>query len=112
MYCLLFNKYVDDAECDRCDQRAGYEKDAWRWTCVPEIRIQHHPIRSKALWWLRVREIDDLRFRLYVAAYWLIKKINPDTKISLWADKEGWHLSRFPTREIVEWFTLRGDGGR
>ena len=88
MYCKLFNKYVNNHECDICDSRAGYEKDEWKYTCT-QNRVTHHPILDEVKWWLRV---SALKFKLYICMAYFTNLLKPRKRWFVWFDNWGLHV--------------------
>ena len=88
MYCQLFHKYVNDHECDICDSRAGYEKDAWKYTCN-NSRLLHHPILREAKWWLK---FDVFKFKLFICIAWFVNILKPNKRWFVHSDNQGLHV--------------------
>ena len=88
MYCQLFGKYVNDAECDYCDKRSGYEVGTWRDTCR---RDEHHPMIPHVKWWLKPKSF---RFKLYIFIRW-ITKLLPMKSFTIWFDRCGLHVGHW-----------------
>ena len=88
MYCQLFEKYVNDHECDGCDRTAGYEKDTWRYTCE-QNRVLHHPILRSVKWWLK---LDSFKFKLFICIARIANLFNPKKKWFVHSDWRGLHV--------------------
>lgn len=95
VFCDMSSKYVSEAECDLCDKNAGFEKDTWREIC--NMRFEHHPIRDDLRWWLKPRAFT---FKLLIAMRWIVRRLSPRSRISIWPNKDGWHFGQI---EFSNW---------
>ena len=97
MYCKLMGKYVNDHECDICDNRAGYEIGTWRAVCQRE---EHHPIWPLFKWWLKPRA---LIFKFYIIIAWIANRFKPKRRVFVWSSSvDGWHVGHLKLN-LGEW---------
>ena len=88
MFCEMFSKYITKSECVFCDSRAGLQKDSWEY-CTS--RREHHPVRDGLRWWLKP---EAFIFKTLIAMRWIVRRISPRSRITIWSNKDGWHFGQ------------------
>jgi len=86
MYCVILCEYINNKSCVLCDSQAGMEKDSWI-ECTS--RREHHPLRDYLRWWIRPQAFI---FKTLIAMRWIVKRLSPRSRITIWKNKDGWHF--------------------
>lgn len=95
MYCQIFAKYINDAECDICDSRTGYDVGFWREVCR---RDEYHPVLDGLKWWMKPKS---LTFKLFICVRWITRRLPLKRRFMIWWNKDGLHLGFW--KPNLEW---------
>lgn len=102
MYCIMSCKYINKSECVLCDRQASLPKDSWT-DCTS--RRDHHPLRDYLRWWLRP---EAFIFKTLIAMRWVVRRLSPRSRISIWANRDGWHFGQI--RLSIGWVDEEAEG--
>lgn len=95
MYCEMLDEYINKTSCIWCDTKANLQKDSWT-LCT--YRKERHPLWSYFRWFIRPKAFI---FKTLLIMRWIIRKLSPKSRITIWSNKDGWHFGQITFSKIL-----------